>query len=156
MASGLTTPIEESKAYQPYADRVTGIRQKHAPNCLYFGGVAFKYQREVSDLELACQVAARYMDVVTTSGPGTERAAAVDKILRMKQALGDTPLAIASGITPENVVHYLAYADSFLVATGISRSFAELAPDRLASLIARVRSFEQATLVTRTGTDGGR
>jgi hypothetical protein len=36
----------------------------------------------------------------------------------LKRALGDWPLAIASGITPENVGEYLPVADCFLVATG--------------------------------------
>lgn len=68
------------------------------------------------------------MDAVTTSGPGTGYAADIEKIRRMKQALGNTPLAIASGITPENIVNYLPHADCFLVATEISRNFTELDP----------------------------
>ena len=54
---------------------------------------------------------------------------------------GDTPLAIASGITPENVEVYLPFADSFLVATGISRSFTELDPSKVRMLVQRVRSY---------------
>ena len=135
--------IDEGQEDQPFAERVLAVRQSHAPGCLYFGGVAFKYQRHVDDLEAACPIAARYMDVVTSSGPATGSAAEVDKIRRMKQALGDTPLAIASGITPENVGDYLPHADSFLVATGISRSFTELDPVLVRALIRQVRSFEQ-------------
>lgn len=134
--------IEEGQEDQPYAERVSVVRKSRAPSCLYFGGVAFKYQRHVDDLESACSVAARYMDVVTTSGPGTGRSADVEKIRRMKKALGDAPLAIASGITPENVGDYLPHADIFLVATGISRSFTELDPVQTRSLVAIVRSFK--------------
>ncbi len=134
--------IEEGQEDQFYADSVSAVRESHAPGCLYFGGVAFKYQRHVDDLETACRVAARYMDVVTTSGPGTGHAAEIEKIRRMKQALGSTPLAIASGITPENVTDYLPHADSFLVATGISRTFTELDPVRLQSLVELVRAFD--------------
>lgn len=79
------------------------------------------------------------MDVVTTSGPGTGKAAAVEKIRTMKEALGDFPLAIASGITPENVSDYLPYADCFLVATGISRNFEQLDPARTHALVEAVR-----------------
>jgi predicted TIM-barrel enzyme len=81
------------------------------------------------------------MDVVTTSGPGTGRAAEVTKIQRMREALGDAPLAIASGITPENVDQYLPYADCFLVATGISRSDGEFDSRRVLALVERVKSF---------------
>ena len=134
--------IEEGQEKQPFAKCVSVVRRTYASDCLYFGGVAFKYQRDVDDLEAACQIAGRYMSVVTTSGPGTGHAAGIEKIRRMRQALGKTPLAIASGITPENVGAYLPYADSFLVATGISHSFSELDPERTSALIENVRAFE--------------
>lgn len=60
----------------------------------------------------------------------------------MKAAVGDFPLAIASGITPENVGEYLPWCDCFLVATGISCSFEELDPERVRALVGRVRAFE--------------
>jgi predicted TIM-barrel enzyme len=62
------------------------------------------------------------------------------KIQAMKLALGDSPLAIASGITPENIRRYLPHADAFLVATGISRSFTELDPEKLKTLMRHVNS----------------
>lgn len=133
--------IDEGQWDQPYADHVGIMRRRHAPASLYFGGVAFKYQRPVHDLEGVCDAARRHMDVVTTSGPGTGRAAEVTKIQRMREALGDAPLAIASGITPENVDQYLPYADCFLVATGISRSDGEFDSRRVLALVERVKSF---------------
>ena len=105
--------------------------------------VYLKYQRHVEDLETAARLAAKYMDVVTTSGPRTGGAAEVEKIARMKAAIGSYPLALASGITPENVHAYLPHADCFLVATGISRSFSELEPSRVRSLVAKVRDFRR-------------
>lgn len=96
---------------------------------IYFGGVAFKYQKpEVVDMARVAELAAPFVDVVTTSGPGTGEAADPEKIRLMKEAIGDKPLAIASGITPENISEYLPYADCFLVATGISSSHTELDP----------------------------
>jgi len=135
--------IDEGQEEQLLAESLLAIRDSHAPGCLYFGGVAFKYQRHVDDLEAAARIAAPYMDVVTSSGPGTGHAAEVEKIRRMREALGETPLAIASGITPENIEEYLSIADCFLVATGISRSFTELEPQLVMALIDRVRSFEE-------------
>ena len=82
------------------------------------------------------------MDVVTTSGSGTGQAAHVDKTRAMKQALGTFPLALASGLTPDNIEDYLPHSDCYLVATGISTSFTELSPSLLKSLIGRVRSYE--------------
>jgi uncharacterized protein len=132
--------IDELTTEQSYGNWVCSARRQHNWPGLYFGGVAFKYQRQVTDVAAAARIATNYMDVVTTSGPGTGSAADVDKIRQMKTAIGDFPLAIASGITPENVASYLPFADCFLVATGISQSFTELDPRLLDCLVARVRS----------------
>lgn len=108
------------------------------PGALYFGGVAFKYQRQVRDLEAAVQAAAGCMDVICTSGAGTGIAAELDKICRMRAGKSDIRIAIASGVTPENIGDYLPYADDFLVATGISRSFDWLDPTRVRLLAEKI------------------
>jgi predicted TIM-barrel enzyme len=131
--------IQEKEEMQPEAERVLDARKKTGWPGLYFGGIAFKYQRQVGDLSLAAMKAAQFMDVVTTSGPGTGHAASPEKISVMKQALGDHPLAIASGITPENVGDYLDISDFFLVATGISKSFEQLDSDRVKLLVQKIR-----------------
>jgi predicted TIM-barrel enzyme len=59
----------------------------------------------------------------------------------MKAALGDVPLAIASGITPENVGDYLEMADCFLVATGISKSWLAFDEERVREFVRRVRTY---------------
>jgi len=130
--------IHEDNTEQPEAEQVLQERQRRGWTGLYFGGVAFKYQRPVEDIARAADLASRYMDVVTTSGPGTGHAASVDKIAAMKQALGARPLAIASGITPQNVATFMPHADCFLVATGISTSFEELDPARVRALMEAV------------------
>jgi predicted TIM-barrel enzyme len=80
------------------------------------------------------------MDVVTTSGPGTGEAASVEKIRTMKNALGDFPLAIASGLTPENVGDFRDLADCFLVASGISSSWTDFDPVRIKDFVQAARS----------------
>lgn len=134
--------IDESSDEQPQAQSVLDARQRAGSRALYFGGVAFKYQRDVKDLAAAARKATSFMDVVTTSGPGTGQAAHIEKIRAMKQALGTFPLAIASGITPENIEIYLPYSDCYLVATGISGSFTQLDESLLHKLVTRVRSFD--------------
>jgi len=101
---------------------------------LLFGGVAFKYQKPVNDLELVAKLAMPYIDVITTSGSATGVAASIDKIRIMKQAIGNHPLAVASGITPENVRQYMEHVDCFLVATGISNTHTELNPARVRAI----------------------
>ena len=138
--------IDERVDKQPAADRIAEARASSAWQGLYFGGVAFKYQRHVDHLDRAAILATHYMDVVTTSGPGTAQAANVGKIQTIKQALGPFPLAIASGVTPANVSHYLNTADCFLVASGISQSWTELDPDLVGSLVTQIQAAHRQDL----------
>lgn len=105
---------------------------------IYFGGVAFKYQTHVDDIEKVAQLAIPYVDVITTSGEASGIVADVSKILKMRQVIGDHPLAMASGVTVDNVSKYTGLVDCFLVATGISDSHTELNPskvNRLATIL---------------------
>ena len=133
--------IDERRADQPAAAAALAIRRQRAWPGLYFGGVAFKYQRPVADLAQAAHLAGPYIDVITTSGPATGQAAERDKIATMKRAIGRTPLAIASGISPDNVTAYLDLADCFLVATAISRDFSHLEPALVQRLVQTVRAY---------------
>jgi hypothetical protein len=118
----------------PKAEEFTDYRTRQSSwRGIYFGGVAFKYQEPVRDVAKAAKAAMPYVDVITTSGAGTGSAADPKKIKKMKDAIGNHPLAIASGVTPENV-HLYPDADCFLVATGISDSHTELNPKRVAKL----------------------
>lgn len=132
--------IDERLDVQKEAEDILQSRIENGWFGLYFGGVAFKYQRPVIDLEKVTLLAKKYVDVVTTSGPATGKSADIEKIKAMKSALGNYPLAIASGITPENVTDYLPFTDCFLVATGISKSFTELDPVLVKRLVKNVRT----------------
>lgn len=135
--------VDERREDQPIAERAYQ-NMRGEWDGIYFGGVAFKGQRRVKP-ELygeAARKAMPFMDVVTTSGPGTGEAADVDKIRVMKEAIGDFPLAIASGITPENVGDYLPHADCFLVASGISDDFENLNLGLTRRLVKTVRAYD--------------
>lgn len=117
-----------------WSDRADPQTDRRGWSGLYFGGFSFKYQSEVrpEDEEREIRRArAHGVDVVTTSGPGTGEPADLDKVRRMKEILGDEPLAIASGITPDNVRQYTPHADVFLVATGVEQEFGVFDPDKL-------------------------
>lgn len=130
--------IDEGSDQQMAAEKIKAARESSGWDGLYFGGVAFKYQRPVSEVETAARIGASLIDVVTTSGPATGQAASPEKVKRMKLALGDRALALASGITIENIDLFLPYVDYFLVATGISRSFYELDPHKVTTLNQRI------------------
>ncbi len=111
------------------------LRNRYGTHGIYFGGVAFKHQKKPDDPGKAAHLAMPYIDVITTSGPATGYPPSVEKIACMKRAIGKHPLAIASGMTPENVRDFCEYADCFLVATGISKSDTELDADKIAAFV---------------------
>lgn len=134
--------IDERQEDQDYAEEVWASKRESKFRGLYFGGVAFKYCRKVEDVQRAARFAGFYMDVVTTSGVATGKAADVSKIGAMKAVLGPRPLAVASGIAPYNIVKYLPFSDCYLVATHVSTSFFELCPSLLKSLVDTVRDYD--------------
>ena len=76
------------------------------------------------------------MDVVTTSGVATGIEADISKIKTFRSCIGDSVLAIASGITVDNAKMY-SIADCFMVATGINyeNDFYEIDHKKLSNLL---------------------
>ena len=132
--------IDEFEKSQAIAERIAEARARSGWDGLYFGGVAFKKQRPVAPEHhaTAARLATGYMDVVTTSGIATGQEADLAKIEDFRAAIGAAPLALASGITPENAARYCPLVDYFLVATGINHAddFYNIDPDRLDALLA--------------------
>ena len=110
---------------------------------MYFGGTAFKKQREVSpeDYSKSAELATHFMDVVTTSGVATGHAADTGKIETFRKACEEKPIALASGITPENVHLYSDFVDCMMVATGINidGDFYNIDPNRLTKLMSALK-----------------
>ncbi|MEO1317328.1 MAG: adenine phosphoribosyltransferase [Pseudomonadota bacterium] len=131
--------IEERADRQVEAKAIATARDVSGWQGLYFGGTAFKKQRLVAsaDWSRSARIASGYMDAVTTSGIATGEAADDEKIAAFRRGAGDRPLALASGITPENAARYRD-VDAFMVATGINRpgDFYNIDPPRLAALLA--------------------
>lgn len=107
----------------------------------YFGGVAFKYTSSYTDEPAASAreagVMAPFVDVVTTSGSGTNRSAPTAKVSAMQAALRGGRLALASGVSPENVADYAPFVSDVLVASSIETApySGELVPDRVSALV---------------------
>lgn len=134
--------IDERTEAQPAARAFVEQRERLGWQGLYFGGVAFKYQREVPEAQLgrAAALAASYMDVVCTSGPGTGHAAAPEKPTAMRKGAPDVAIALASGVTTENVGAFLPYVSAFLVGTGIERELGVLEPAEVERLAAAIHA----------------
>lgn len=138
--------IDETRVIddQPEAQKMLQVKKKCGWNGLYFGGTAFKKQRDVDPDAYAASagIARTYMDIVTTSGIATGHSADHTKMQTFRKACGQRPLALASGITPDNVADYQRWVDAVLVATGINfdDDFYNIDPQRLSTLLARCRA----------------
>jgi predicted TIM-barrel enzyme len=142
--------IDEYGTGHSAAEEFVTTRRRGHWGGLYFGGVAFKYQRPVAlaDLGRAASYARAYMDVVCTSGAGTGVAADVEKVRSLRSGLGEHALALASGVTVQNVGDYLPYVQAFLVGTGIEASLGVLDPKKIECLL---RAMEGGRIRTPQG-----
>jgi predicted TIM-barrel enzyme len=108
-------------------------------NVQCFASVAFKYQPHEPNPGKACTNVKSLNMIPTTSGPGTGEPPSRDKIQLMRNALGvGYPLAIASGITPENIHEFKDLATHILIATGISSDFHTFSEEKLKALMEKV------------------
>lgn len=108
---------------------------KANPQHMVFGSVAFKYQPVDHDPAQAAVLARDLGMIPTTSGPATGEAPSGAKLKYMRDALGDSPLAVASGISPDNAFVLGRFLTHVLVATGISKSFYQLDAELLKQLM---------------------
>lgn len=118
---------------------ISKLLEQH-PEHQFFGSVAFKYQAPELFPAKAAVAAAQLGMVATTSGAATGQAADVAKLAEMKAALGNSPLALASGVSPENAHLFIPHVDFFLVSTHIAMSPTSpmLSEEKLRALMAVV------------------
>jgi hypothetical protein len=105
---------------------------------ILFTGLAFKYQPQPKDIELACKESILTSDVSTTSGPGTGKAADINKILELRKHLGEHPMAIASGVSIDNIENYKGVVDYLLVASSITSTSEIIYKDKLLELLEHI------------------
>lgn len=106
-------------------------KEKH----LMFGAVAFKYQPHDNYPNRSAKLAYDIGFIPTTSGVGTGHAPETRKIESMGLTVGRENLAIASGMSPDNIHLFSPFCANFLVSTGISKSFYEFDLQLLKSLV---------------------
>ena len=150
---------DRSEISMCWADNATAFEGVELPGVELFGGVAFKYQDPVP----AKMWAPRLMyakilgvQVATTSGLGTGMPADVTKVRRMVEIVrelntlgyllaweGPTQrLALASGVSLQNVADYLPHVDDFIVGSSIESSLGVLEPAKVQELGRRIREYE--------------
>lgn len=101
-----------------------------------FASFAFKYQKPEPNVKLAAELTASVYSVAVTSGNATGKSADVEKIRQCMfgSMSREGKLAIASGITHENICNYLEYVNCFMVATGVSDENDNLVPEKIKTL----------------------
>ncbi len=117
--------VEESSS-SFNTDKLRGFYNRYrvaCPKSLLFRGVAFKGQQPSypSGILAAVEVAKSGMDILTTSGPGTGHAPDIGKIREIHTAANGAPVAVASGLTPENIKRFIPYIDCAMVSTGVCK-----------------------------------
>ena len=139
-----------------WADALTGtlqgcLSQGLAVDMTVLCGFGFKYQRE-TDLETGylLGLARQYRDTLTkrfvymTSGRATGLAPTSVWLRRLRALIGeDAPLAIASGMTPENIGAYLGQASCFLVGTAIEDEEHRILPEKVRTIAEQMRAYEE-------------
>lgn len=114
------------------------LSQQH--NIQIFAGAAFKYQRPEPNPEQAAELAQSYGLTVTTSGTGTGLAADLNKIKSMSKVVNGQ-LAIASGLTLDNLPDYHPYIEYALVATGLSLDEHYFDPEKLIAFVKKAQEL---------------
>jgi uncharacterized protein len=126
-------PIITSAGIGEEANYIKGLLK--GTDHMFFNSVAFKYQKSDTNPGITAEFSKHCGFIPTTSGKATGSAADLTKIKDMKSAIGDYPLAVASGLDPENISSYVDYLEYGLVATGISKNFHELDQEKLRLII---------------------
>ena len=88
-------------------------------NAALMGGVRFKYQPVLSDKSLAedMETATHRCDAICVTGEGTGIETDLEKIKEFRGLLGDFPLFVCAGVTPDNVMAQLPYVDGAVVGS---------------------------------------
>lgn len=91
------------------------------------------------------------MDVITSSGPGTGRAAPVGKTQALRRGAGNHPTALASGVSPENIDGFLPFVDAYLVASVIETASYSgvLVAERTKLLAGKIHAWSPAEAADR-------
>lgn len=112
---------------------------RFGPKLPVFAGVAFKGQSPDPDPGATARAVTMLGFIPTTSGIVTGIAPDDGKLWALRRALpDDAPLAVASGVTADNVARMVPHVTHVLVATGISKSFHEFDARKLEQLMREV------------------
>ena len=110
------------------------------------GGVRFKYQPVLSEntVEEDLAIAQGRCDAVCVTQDATGQETSMAKIEQFRAALGDFPLIVGAGVTPENAHKSLAVADGAIVGSFFKDTYkddGEVSAEHIAALMDAVRAI---------------
>lgn len=112
-------------ALHTYGELINEQRELENASTVFFGGLAMKGPGYIEDPFAAAayvEYAQRYVDVVTTSGPGTGHPSPMERLRQIKAAVEEGgKIAVASGVDAANLAGHLEFADYVLLASSIER-----------------------------------
>jgi predicted TIM-barrel enzyme len=132
--------------------RLAEYREDHPglKKIAFMGGVSFKYTEwytaDPAESARMAEQLAPFVDVVTTSGAGTGSPPSAEKITAMGRAAGPGRLAVASGISIENIADYSDQPDmTVLVASSLEteKYSGIFIPERVRAVVEAAHAISQ-------------
>ena len=111
-----------------------------SPMTKVFGGVWPKYYQPIggSDFESDLKVGIQRADAIVITGPGTGKETPYDKIKKAREVIGEHPLIIGAGLTPDNAYKQLCISNGAIVGSSLklnNDSYASLDRYRIRDLM---------------------
>lgn len=112
------------------------------------GGVRFKYQPVLSErtVEEDLKIAMTRCDAICVTQDATGQETSTDKIVQFRNGIGDFPLIIGAGLTPQNVAEKLALGDGAIVGSFFKDNYqdnGDVCPAHVAEMMDAVRRFRE-------------
>jgi uncharacterized protein len=91
------------------------------PEIIVLGGVWPKYYHPIegSNLETDLRTGMQRAEAIVVTGAGTGKETPFDKIKRFREILGEHPLVIGAGLTPDNAYEQLCMSNGAIVGTSL-------------------------------------
>ena len=94
------------------------VKSQH-PEIIVLGGVWPKYYHPIegSNLEKDLRIGMQRAEAIVVTGAGTGKETPFDKIKRFREIIGEHPLVVGAGLTPENAYEQLCISNGAIVGT---------------------------------------
>jgi uncharacterized protein len=117
--------VTDQGLIQGRAAETLRLRSALGTSALIFADVLVKHASPAAPLDLAQAAEDTYRrgmaDALLVTGSGTGKPASMDEARRVRAAVPEAPLLVASGVTPESVREWLTVCDGAIVGTSVKQ-----------------------------------